>query len=107
MASKRNLEEVEFIDSPSVPSNLNEAPFTVPETMFQYIGRVLEKPTSMSIFKCILCTKSESSAKTINCSNISRLNLKRHIEVTREVILSKHSDYLPSPSQTLIVRIFL
>jgi hypothetical protein len=81
MASKRNLEEVEFIDSPSVPSNLNEAPFTVPETMFQYIGRVLEKPTSMSIFKCILCTKSESSAKTINCSNISRLNLKRHIEV--------------------------
>ena len=49
MASKRNLEEVEFIDSPSVPSNLNEAPFTVPETMFQYIGRVLEKPTSMSI----------------------------------------------------------
>ena len=81
IASKSYLEEVEFIDSLSVPSNLNEAPFTVPETMLQYIGRVLEKPTSMLIFKCTLCTESESSAKTINCSNISRLNLKRHIEV--------------------------
>lgn len=45
MASKRTHGDVEISDSTGVHLNVKRTPFSVPETetMFQYIGPVLEK----------------------------------------------------------------
>ena len=60
---------------------------SVPDEFFIYVGPAAK--SGRSLYRCMKCPRGLSNNKTLSCSDVSRQNLYKHIEVrcTQDIIM--------------------
>jgi hypothetical protein len=76
------------VNSTNVPisSNSNDKRIQIPEKYFIYTGS--SETAGNSLYKCLNCPFGFTKKKPLSCSDSSRQNLKKHIEVRYLVIVT-------------------